>query len=74
MENYKHNIIKKYIFQKKHLFIGTFTYALPYDVYRTGKSLYVEYFSVDFIHNRDLSIKQDQRHVGLWYLYSRLQT
>ena len=69
MENYKHNIIKKYI-SEKHLFIGTFTYALPYNVYRTSKKLYVEYFSVEFLHNRDLSIKQDSRHVGLWYLYS----
>ena len=44
MENYKHIIIEKIYFSEKHLFIGTFTYALPYNVYRTSKSLYVEYF------------------------------
>ena len=53
---------------------GTFTYALPYNVDRTGKNLYVEYFSVEFLHKRDLSIKQDSRFVGLWFWYSRLQT
>ena len=41
MENYKYIIFRNHKIEK-HLFIGTFTYVIPYNMYRVSKKYFVE--------------------------------